>query len=347
MNSRAYWVLGTGALVLSLSLLVLGFAKRDACLQAPSPEGCVITTSHHMALSGDIAGALEYAAETVGTYKRGTMHMAMHMIGHAAYHFTGSRSRALAYIPDNSLSDEQWIVYEGYQHGVLEAYFSDRIDEEDIDSLIEESCSRYYTTEELSLDSKWRGHRQCFHAVGHGLMFAYDFNVEDAVETCRRLPRAWMTTHCAYGAYMGLSYLYSPDYMPQASRDDVSGKSMAPFCTTQRELSSICATFVGRSYFASHEKDVSGAFNECGTLQTEDARICRKDTAEYVVTLLGVDMRSFTESCNKVPGHEHTCLFSIARAIAEGYAGEDAKKEDICTYLPADMIADCRAYLNS
>ena len=185
-----------------------------------------------------IGGALHYAMNVVlETDGQGMNHMAMHLIGRAAYDETHDRRKALAYLPSLAHTGNFYLRYEGYQHGVLQAFFSDRSRSEPIAERIRESCNEYFDPSwanpapyEYSHTYAWTAARQCSHGVGHALMHANGNDVKKSLPYCEVLSYPWMQDRCAFGVFMEHSYLYWPDYDPGHPRPLANGDSMAPLC---------------------------------------------------------------------------------------------------------------------
>lgn len=347
MNNRALSIVAIIALGSLLCLGVYRFKTQtqvlDDCVNSQKPVNCFSMKAHHLAASGDISTALTYAKEVVAPYSRNAVHMAMHMIGHAAYEQLQSRAAAMALLPGDALKQENLLTFEGYQHGVLQSYFYEKKDEIEIDVLIKESCGDYYSESELGPNTQWLPSRQCFHAVGHGLMTAYDNDIHTSIGICRNLPYPWMEERCAYGAFMELSYLYSPGYFPETPRDFVVAPDMAELCATQDGLQKTCSGFVGRSYFAAHTGDYKGAFDACEKTG-EFSDICREDLAQIVVTGAGADFEKAKRSCSEAGEYEKKCLFDTAKAIGIGLAGAKAQKRNFCDSLSRSIRDECKAY---
>lgn len=317
----------------------------DACFDVPKPGPCLSMKAHHIALSLGIEEALNYATDVIAPYSRSVLHMAMHMIGHAAYMETGDRAEAMSFLPKNALSERKLLTYEGYQHGVLQSYFSAKKESIDMQSLIEESCGEYYAAENTEGNPLWRARRQCFHAVGHGIMTAYENDINASIAVCKALPHAWMTDRCAYGAYMELSYLYSPDYYPNAPKHFVDGESMAALCSTAGDLEGVCSGFIGRSYLAKNPNDFKGAFEACNGIPSRHGDVCREDIAQSDITKAGDDFGKAKAFCAEAGPHEKKCLFATAKAVSFGLAGKSAQKRDFCAELDPSIQRECAEYV--
>ncbi|MBI5457502.1 hypothetical protein HY971_02130 [Candidatus Kaiserbacteria bacterium] len=336
-------VLGVAVFLGAYALLPHGTAVDD-CLERPAPGKCLIEKAHLIAMTGDIRGALDYAVRVIAPYNRNVVHFAMHVIGHEAYEHIGNRAAALALLPPEASTNEHYLTYEGYQHGLLQFYLAAEKDNTSIDSLIKESCGEFYVPENTQTESfTWRARRQCFHAVGHALMYAYKNDLSQALPPCGRLPYEWMRDRCAYGVFMELSYLYDPSYSVGNESPYVVGDNMALVCEPLTDFKSQCAEFVGRSYFMSHKNDLKGAFKACAELSPPFDRTCRIDIAEIVITSSD-DFAKLRQGCSAAgPQYELECLATVARAVQRGYAGEAARGKDFCASIESPLREQCKS----
>ncbi len=324
------------------------FSKKvpqDSCFSSDNIRKCLREKAHYIAMSGDIAAAITYTSDVVAPYNRNTAHFAMHMVGMQAYDRLGSRSDAMALLPPSAQTYENVLTYEGYQHGLLMEYFKVKKDDVPIMDLIHESCSDHWVPENpQTVDFSWTANKQCFHAVGHGLMYAFGNDVPKALSVCTQLPYEWMKSRCAYGALMEESYRYNPDYIAAIGGKALVGKGMQSLCNSLAIFADECALFVGRSYFSGHRGDFAGAFTTCLGLKTSaESKMCREQIATIYVTDSGTDFEAMHERCKTAGVFESECLSNVAAAIKHGYAGEAARQKDFCVTLSPDLALRCNA----
>ena len=98
-----------------------------------------------------------------------------------------------------------------------------------MDELMLASCSEYFdisSINDFSDRNKRVLARECFHAVGHALMYSNENDVFEALFQCDKLPHEWMKDSCYYGAFMEQVFLYYSDYHPRLSRPFVDDGTM-------------------------------------------------------------------------------------------------------------------------
>ena len=110
-------------------------------------------------------------------------HEFLHEIGFFSYKKYNDFAKALTY-KDN-------ICVSGYIHGVIEAYFSDV---KNFAEAIKTACDGYPAGKFIS----W----ECYHGVGHGLMYYHDNNVLVALEGCKIYKEGYARSACSNGVYM-------------------------------------------------------------------------------------------------------------------------------------------------
>ena len=110
-------------------------------------------------------------------------HPLVHAIGHAAYAKYGDFGAAMQY------QDE--ICNSGYLHGIIETHFEES---EDLFSALESVCEPYPKETYLS----W----QCYHGVGHGVMFYTKNDLPRSLELCDSYRKKFARNSCVNGVFM-------------------------------------------------------------------------------------------------------------------------------------------------
>ncbi len=342
----AFGVLGAIVLYVYRADVVFYLSPKDSCFSEENVRVCMRDKAHYIAMSGDVIGAIRYTAEVVAPYNRNTAHLAMHMVGMQAYDQLGSRKAAMDTLPPEAPTYANYLTYEGFQHGLLMEYFKVERSRTPIDQLIHESCADHWVpTNPMTEDFSWTANMQCFHAVGHGLMYAYENKVSDVLPICSRLPYEWMRGRCAYGALMEKSYLYSVDYINSLKLPkQQEGDSMLSLCNGLTVFKTECSLFVGRSYLNTHRGDFAGAFAACAKLDVaENAFSCREQVASISITDSGTDFDTMHKRCATAGPFEEQCLLNVATAVKRGFAGKAAQKKDFCKTLQKELTKRCEA----
>jgi len=307
----------------------------------PESPPCLKEEAEKMARDKDIKGAIAFAVERIAPQSRQQIHRAMHSLGHIAYTALNDRVAALAFLPPDAFAEDQYLIYEGFVHGVFMAYFNAEKQQVSFDDLIKESCGSFFRSEVGPTEPGWRAGKQCFHAVGHALMFALGNKTKEALQVCKNIPYAWAVERCGYGVLMELEYLYLPQYDPQAPRPDISGESLAPFCDQFESFQEQCRMFIGRSYLRGHLNDYQGAFLACEDAQSLSA-VCRREVITIFITEANGDFRAMKERCAQAgPQYELECLATVSWALKTGYGGEKYRKTDFCAVLDDALRPRC------
>lgn len=110
-------------------------------------------------------------------------HALVHEIGHAAYEKYGDFSAAVKY------QDE--ICNSGYLHGIIETHFSKS---SDVFTAMKTVCDPYPLGKYLS----W----ECYHGVGHGLMYYTSNDLPKSLELCNRYESSFARATCTNGIFM-------------------------------------------------------------------------------------------------------------------------------------------------
>ena len=107
----------------------------------------------------------------------------MHDIGHAAYEKYGDFGEAMKY------QDE--VCNSGYLHGIIESRFSES---DDVFADMKTMCDQYRSGSYMS----W----QCYHGIGHGLMFYTANDLPRSLKMCEGFDTDFGRSNCANGVFM-------------------------------------------------------------------------------------------------------------------------------------------------
>lgn len=109
-------------------------------------------------------------------------HPLLHQLGHASFDYYDGFERAM------EVADE--LCNSGYVHGLIEANFESS---QTIDEALNSSCTDY--TENFK---QW----QCFHGVGHGIMYTIAKDHIKSIEYCKQLKSEFAAKSCINGVLM-------------------------------------------------------------------------------------------------------------------------------------------------
>lgn len=183
-------------------------------------------------------------------------HPLSHMIGKAAY--TEYRDFAVA----SSYQDA--FCNSGYLHGVIQAYF---LDSDDISESILTACSGVGEPFE-----RW----QCYHGVGHGVMYATGNSLDTSISWCETIDSNDAIDSCINGVFM--EQFITVDHSGQLSTKEKN--TDITLCATQpSDYKNPCYIYAPSAYLEKNPNDYLGAFHYC-----EQAG---EDMIAYCITGLG------------------------------------------------------------
>jgi len=163
--------------------------------RAPTPESqAVLTPDEYRRVEGEFVAALkERGAGAALLELRSRVasdpavardcHAIAHTLGHEAYETAGDFGRALGQ------ADE--ICNSGFFHGVIEAHFAGV---DDVPAAALTACAAYRADTYLG----W----QCYHGIGHGLMFSTANDLPRVVALCEAYEDPFARRNCINGVYM-------------------------------------------------------------------------------------------------------------------------------------------------
>ncbi len=250
-------------------------------------------------------------------------HSLVHEMGHVAFQKYKDFGTAMQY------RDE--VCNSGYIHGVIESYFSSSTD---ILSSMKTVCASYPTGKYIS----W----ECFHGIGHGLMFYTSNDLPKALSYCDTYTDAFARSSCANGAFMenvnandnmhpsafvnpkkpffpcenqsfehkNDCYIYAPTYylsLHKAQYKDVLG-----WCDTAPLLfRNTCIQGAGAKIMNENLNDTKAVERFCTLGSTSKTNACIQGMADEVVNHFG-SLTEATAMCNLLENsNKKTCLDAV------------------------------------
>lgn len=321
----ALGILGIGLWWMISSRSLPATEERNPCGSAPNVYACYRSRITELAASQGIPAALGFVTEVIarehGTY--GFVHHAMHAVGREAYRRTRDPHQTLVYLPPEAHGGQARFHYDGYQHGVAEAFFAAQGGEKTTVALGRELCSLSFDAPSpptLPRGAEFAA-ENCFHAIGHALMFAHGNSVALALGGCDTLPQGWQRSQCYYGVFMEVSYSTSPRYDPGRPRPLGETADMVPLCAAMSDPKRVeCARLVGRAVLAHDRENVGPAFAHCGQLETGLRESCITEMATiYFPLFFAENFPRMAEACVSAgPAYEELCILAVARGIQQG-----------------------------
>lgn len=315
---------------------------------------CYISTARSIARQKDISSALHYMRTVVipaTSYNQ--THIIMHTLGRESYLKTHDIAKALFYLPDNALTTDYYL-YDGYSHGLFQEFFYQNRDTGSTGKLMQKACPHDILSRSVISNSSLnpqedlqRTAQNCYHAVGHALMYSSGNRIPEALTKCGETKTKQENYWCLYGVFMENSYLYSSLYDDHAQRPFVSGNSMAKLCLEIKNAyqQSVCTKFVGRSFLAKNKGDFKGAFQECHTLQNEYQPQCIAQVARlFIPPLLAFNPQQMIAACDAAgEDYKGMCLSAVAQRVDVEHKSYHAplQKNDFCKLVEKRFQQEC------
>ena len=203
-------------------------------------------------------------------------HPLVHDIGHAAYEKYGDVGEAMKY------QDE--VCNSGYLHGIIESHFEDS---ENPLATMKTMCDRYPEGSYVS----W----QCYHGLGHGVMFYTANDLPRSLEMCDALESDFDRRNCANGVFMEN---FNADQKLHLSKFLKESDPFYP-CMEQPERHKANCYLYAPTYFLSlNEGEYAAALEWC-----EGAEAGFKSQCAY-----GVGTQAMKENLNDPKSVESTCM---------------------------------------
>ncbi|TSC87243.1 MAG: Uncharacterized protein G01um10148_348 [Parcubacteria group bacterium Gr01-1014_8] len=345
--------LTVGVLVAVLSALgsVFWFLYNEPphhCLKEENVRWCFIHEAQAIAAIEGAQKAYSYVHDVIKKYSDyKTEHLALHYVGMKAYDEAGSVDKAFTLIYGEDQMADDSIYYSGFQHGLFERYFE--VNGAQTPTVLgNETCHTYASSESLDEFTSTRTRvlaAECYHAIGHAIMFISDNNVEASLSACDAFPHQWEQRWCYHGVFMENYYLHIPEYHLGVARPDAEGLSVVELCMRVGEkYRGECSYFVGWVYMQMHPNDFAGAFSECAMFPQSDARICIARVGRFFVAASSAgDLSGMIATCEKAHPFLRECLYGTAIGLNQGVGLFEYvnKGKGLCDVLEDDMHADC------
>lgn len=179
-----------------------------------------------------------------------TCHPIVHEIGHAAYNKYGDFGEAMKF------QDE--VCNSGYVHGVIEERFAHS---DDVLADMKTMCADYRPGSYL----QW----QCFHGIGHGVMYYTSNDLPRALEMCDAFGDEAGRSSCVNGAFMenfgADGNLHVSEYLKE---DD----PLYPCAEQEARHKADCYIYAPVYYLGGNEGDYEGALKLCEDAAEEALR---------------------------------------------------------------------------
>ncbi len=336
-----------------------GSPERDPCRAVLNPYQCYSDTARQIANADGFQAAFQYlnnAGREFGYHN--VLHMAMHEVGRAAYSQTGNLDLAIEFFFSVQDPRHYDFALDGYRHGIFQAFFVEQKDSQSMDALIQQACGMHMPADVSRDPSRPRedAANQCFHGVGHALMFAYENDVLRSLLACDRTPQPWMQDWCYYGVFMENSYRYSslPPFSAQGkARPFAAGEDMTALCgEVSEQQRPACARFVARAVFMSafprRPEDFQRGFDQCRLVDVDEyyRQLCVRDAAVlFIPPLFKNDFKKMFALCESARSYQGSCIEGVAAGVSLGTAGFSNRDRPVCDVVGEQFGSRCRAVI--
>jgi plastocyanin len=246
-------------------------------------------------------------------------HPLVHDIGHAAYEKYHDFGEAMKY------QDE--VCNSGYLHGIIESRFSES---ENVFADMKTMCERYPQGSYLS----W----QCYHGIGHGLMFYTSNDLPRSLEMCDGFDSDFGRSNCANGVFMEN---FNADQKLHLSKFLKESDPFYPCAEQAERHKAVCYIYAPTYYLSLNGGDYAAALEWCTGAEAGFEPSCA----------YGVGTQAMKENLNDPKLVESVCMDGEPEETApciEGMAGlyinhhgslEPAR--DLCASLEASNRPAC------
>lgn len=216
-------------------------------------------------------------------------HALVHEIGRESYEKYNDFAEAIKY------SDE--ICNSGYLHGVIEAHF---LKSSDVFSEMMTLCNSYPPGKYLS----W----ECYHGIGHGVMYYTSNNLPKSLELCDKYANSFSRVTCANGVFMEN---FNTDQKLHPSEFLKKDDPFYPCKEQSTRHRGDCYLYAPTYYLSLHKNDYVGALKWC-------------DNAEHgykYVCVQGVGGQAIKENINFPKFVEGICMSGEASEVSNCISG--------------------------
>ena len=216
-------------------------------------------------------------------------HALVHDIGRATYEKYGDFGEAI--------KSQDEICNSGYLHGVIEAHFSES---QDIFATMKTVCSSYPLGKYLS----W----ECYHGIGHGVMYFTANDLPKALELCRNYENTFESENCVNGVFMEN---FNTDQKLHHSKFLKENDLFYPCQEQSLGYKGICYLYAPTYYLSLHKNDYSGALDWCNSAEFFYRSTC----------VQGVGSQAIKENINNPKFVEEICMSGDSSQVVSCISG--------------------------
>jgi hypothetical protein len=252
-------------------------------------------------------------------------HDLVHELGHEAYEKYGDFGQAMQYQND--------ICNSGYLHGIIESHFAKS---ENIFATMQTVCSDYSPEKFIG----W----ECYHGVGHGLMYFTENDLPKSVSLCESYTDTASRISCINGVFMEN---FNVDQKLHTSKYIKATDPLYPCPEQKYEYKSDCYIYAPSYFLSLHKNEYSEALSWCKTAEKEFQGSCITGVGSQAIKE-NINNPSFVESiCMQGSDEEkNICISGMVGLYINHFGGLDEAKE-LCGKLKKANQATCQQVIAS
>lgn len=247
-------------------------------------------------------------------------HPLLHHLGHSAYKKYKDFNKTVSY--------QDGLCNSGYTHGAVEAHLSASTD---IHETLKTTCP---SPDQKMTFQQW----QCFHGMGHGVMYFTGKDLAQSITLCESLPTQSTRSSCVNGAFMERFIIVSHTGSHSSGDSHIN----TSLCEQQQEkYKSDCYFYAPTAYLERHINDYIGAFKNCEAVQSEYVATCiygvGGQTAKENITRPEVAR----DICKKVSNKYRNSCIAGAVGLLINHNASTAPVAPLCTTTFAQYKTIC------
>lgn len=246
-------------------------------------------------------------------------HVLAHDIGHAAFAKYHDFGKTMQY------QDE--VCNSGYMHGVIESYF---VNANNMIAAIKTVCSSY----RIGNFASW----ECYHGVGHGIMYFNGNNVPLALLDCGVYTSTFSWSACVNGVFMEN---FNTDQKIHPSNYLNATNPFYPCDKENDKYKPDCYFYAPIYYLEIHKNAYTPALQWCLTAESQYQNDCTAGVGSQAMKENINDPKLVEQLCGEVTDQQKkVCIAGMVGLYINNF-GSLAPAQKLCNQLEADNKAIC------
>jgi len=251
-------------------------------------------------------------------------HPLLHHLGHAAY----KKYKDF----DTTISYQDYLCNSGYTHGSIEAHFAAS---KDIAKTLKTTCT---SSKKLTFE-QW----QCFHGIGHGVMYYTNKDVQESIKLCESLPENAKKS-CINGLFMERFIIISHTGAADTHAEHID----ASICEEQPDTyKPDCYVYAPTAFLSLHPNDYMGAFEQCTSVETDYITTCIYGVGGQIMKENILDPSVAKETCRNAPQASASACIEGAVGILINHYADTAPVKGLCSTLFSDYQSTCERKISA